>query len=93
MTYFMFFFVKKSCGLHLKLIQSNLEPRRDIRSENGGIVGRNSIERRQRISLFLLHYINIVILKSARMTMNKMLLGYCILLLETVPRRLSNFPT
>ena len=38
-------------------------------------------------------YINIVTLKSARMVMNKMLLGYCILLLETVPRRLSNFPT
>lgn len=54
MTYFMFFFLK-SCGLHLKLIQSNLEPSRDIRSENEGIVGRNSSERRQRIPLFLLH--------------------------------------
>lgn len=55
MTYFMFFFFEKSCGLHLKLIQSNLEPSRDIRSENEGIVGRNSSERRQRIPLFLLH--------------------------------------
>ena len=34
-------------------------------------------------------YINIVTLKSARILMNKMLRGYCILLLETVPRRLS----
>lgn len=54
MTYFMFF-LKKCCGLHLKLIQSNLELSRDIRSENGVIVGRNSSERRQRIPLFLLH--------------------------------------
>lgn len=90
MTYFMFFFFK-SCGLHLKLIQSNLEPSRDIRSENEGSSEETLLRDVKEYRYFF--YMNIVTLKSARMVMNKMLLGYYILLLETAPRRLSNFPT